>query len=58
MIFYSRRNPSFFISIGPLLSDGSNETSWVFPALKSTSHYLPQSTISQRPDSSPAAIPS
>ena len=26
----------------PILWDWSNETSWVFPSLKSTSHFLPQ----------------
>ena len=50
--FSSRTNPSIFTSIAPVLLDRSNETSWVFPALKSTSHFLPQSTVSRRSDSS------
>ena len=53
--FSSRTNPSIFTSIEPLLLDQSNETSWVFPALKSTSHFLPQSTVSCRSDSSSEA---
>ena len=32
--FSSRTDPSIFTSIEPLLLDLSNETSWVFPALK------------------------
>ena len=42
--FFSRTDSSIFTSIASLLSDWSNETSWVFSALKSTSHFLPQST--------------
>ena len=53
--FSSRTDPSIFTSIEPLLLDRSNETSWVFPALKSTSHFLPQSTVSCRSDSSSEA---
>ena len=34
-----------------MLLDRSNETSWVFPALKSTSHFLSQSRVSHRSDS-------
>ena len=33
-----------------------NETSWIFPALKSTSHFLPQSTVSHRSDSSSTVV--
>ena len=44
MIFFSRTDPSLLTSIAPLLLDWSNETSWIFSALKSTSHFLPQST--------------
>ena len=33
--FSSRTHPSIFTSITPLLLEQSNETSWVFPALKS-----------------------
>ena len=50
--FSPRTEPSIFTSIEPLLLDRSNKTSWVFPALKSTSHFLPQSTVSHRSDSS------
>ena len=31
-----------------VLLDRSNKTSWVFPILKSTNHFLPQSTVSLR----------
>ena len=41
--FSSRRDLSIFTSIEPVLLDCWNKTSWVFPALKSTSHFLPQS---------------
>ena len=37
------------------LSSFENETSWVFSALKSTSHFLPQSIVSRRSDSSSEA---
>ena len=46
--FSSRTNPYIFTSIVPVLLDQSNETS--FPALKTTSHFLPQSTVSRRSD--------
>ena len=39
--FSSGTDTSIFTSIAPQLLDWSNETSWVFPALKSTSHFLP-----------------
>ena len=35
-----------------MLLDRSNDTSWVFPTLKSTSHFLPQFTVSCRSNSS------
>ena len=38
--------PPIFTSVAPVLLEQSNKTSFVFPALKSTSHYLPQSTQS------------
>ena len=38
--FPSRTDPSIFTSIAPVLLDYSNKTTWVFPALKSTSHFL------------------
>ena len=54
--YSSRLDPSIFTSVAPALLDQSNETSWVFPAMNSTSHYLPQSTLSFRSDSSSEAI--
>ena len=45
--FSSRTDPSISTSIEPVLLDWSNETSWVFPALKSTSHFLPQCLLDQ-----------
>ena len=33
-------SPAILTSIAPVLLDWSNETSWVFPALKSKSHIL------------------
>ena len=55
--FFSRTDPPIFTSIGLLLLDRSNETSWVssFPALKSISHSLPRSTVSRSSDSSSEA---
>ena len=50
--FSSRTEPSIFTSIEPVLLDQSNKNSWVFPALKSVRHFLPQSTVSHRSDSS------
>ena len=50
--FPPRKDPSIFTAIVSVLLDRSNETSSVFPALKSTSHFLPQSTVSRRSDSS------
>ena len=48
--FPSRTDPSIFTSIAPVLLDQSNKTSSVFPALKSTSHFLAQSIVSLRSD--------
>ena len=48
--FSSVTDPLFFMLTEPVLLDWLNETSWVFPALKSTSHFLPQSTVSLRSD--------
>ena len=53
--FSSRTDTCILKSIEPVLLDWSYETSWVFPALKSTSHFLPQSTMSSRSDSSSEA---
>ena len=48
-------NPSTFTSTEPLLLDWLNETSRVFSTLKSTSHFLPQSTVSHTTDLSATA---
>ena len=50
--FFLRNRPSIFTSIAPAFLDKLNETSSVFPALKSTCHFLPQSTVSRRSGSS------
>ena len=50
--FSSRTDPSIFTSIAQVFLDWSSETSLVFPALKSTSHFLHKSTVSRRSDSS------
>ena len=50
--FFSRTDPSFFTSISPVLLDRLNKTSWVFPVLNSTSHFVCQTTVSSRSDSS------
>ena len=44
--FSSRTDLSIFTAIAPVLLDQSNETSCIFPALKSTSHFQPQATFS------------
>ena len=49
--FSTRTDPSIFSSTAPVLSDRSNKTSWFFPALKSTSNFLPHSKVSRRSDS-------
>ena len=56
--FSSRTNPSIFTSIAPVILDQPNESSWDFPVLKSTSHWLPQSTVSCRSGSKSEAISS
>ena len=38
--FSSSTSPSILTLIDPLLLDRSNETCWIFPTLKSTSHFL------------------
>ena len=50
--FSTRNDPSIFTSIAPVLLDQSNETSWIFPALRSRSHFLHQSTVSRISDAS------
>ena len=50
--FSSSTDPSIFTSIVPVLLDWSSRTSWVFSAKNSRSHFLPQSTMSHRSDSS------
>ena len=52
MSFAPRADSSVFTSLVAESSDQSNEARWLLPALKSTSHFLPQSVISIRPDSS------
>ena len=49
---FSRTDLSIFTSIALVFLDQSNKTSSVFPSLKSTSHFLLQSTMSCRSDSS------
>ena len=51
-LFFFKNRPHIF---PPVLLDRSNETCWVFLALKSTSHFLSQSTVSCRSDSSSEA---
>ena len=53
--FSSRADPSIFTSIALVLLDHSNETKWVFLAMKSTSPFMPQSTVYYRSDSSSEA---
>ena len=48
-------DPSILTTIAPALLDWSNKISWVFPTMRSTSHFLPQSTVSRRSDSSSEA---
>ena len=53
--FSSKTDSSIFTLIEPVLLDQSNENSQVFPALKLTSNFLPQSTVSRRSYSSSEA---
>ena len=54
--FSSSADPSIFTSIATELLDWSYKTSWVFRALKSTSHFLkPVTSMSRRSDSSSEA---
>ena len=48
--YYKKK--SFLTSRAQVLLDQSNKASWVFPALESTNHFLPQSAMSCRSDSS------
>ena len=43
--FFLITDSSIFTSIASALLDWSNKPSWVFQALKSTSHFFPQSTV-------------
>ena len=52
---FLKNRPIGFPIIAPVLSHWSNETSWLFPALKPTYHFLPQSRVSCRSDSSSEA---
>ena len=54
-MIFTQKQTSIFTLIVPVLLDQSNKTSWVFPALKSTCHFLPQSTVSPRSHSSSEA---
>ena len=53
--FSSKTDPPVFTSIAPVLLDQSNEISYFFPALKSTSYFLSQFTVSCRLDLSSEA---
>ena len=52
MTFPQEQAHAFSHQYAAVLLDQSNETSWVVPALKSASHYLSQSTVYHRSDSS------
>ena len=43
--FSSRTDPSILALIALVLLDRSSKTSWTFPALKSTSHFLPLAPV-------------
>ena len=45
VIFPQKQTHPFSCQYLPVLLDWSNETSRVFPGLKSTSHFLPQSSL-------------
>ena len=53
--FLKNRPLHFHINSTSVTGDWSNKNSWVFPALKSTSHFLPHYTVSRRSDSSSEA---
>ena len=53
--FSGKKDPSIFTPIATELLNRSNKTSWVFPALKSTSHILLQSIVSRKSDSNSEA---
>ena len=55
LLFLKTRPIHFHINITSVIIDWSNKTSWLFPALKSTSHFLPQSTVSCRSNSNSGA---
>ena len=50
--FSSRTDQSTFKLVAPVLLDQSNKTNSVFLASKLTNHFLPQSSVSCRSDSS------
>ena len=50
LFFLKNRLINFYIN-RTIFIRPSNETSWVFPALKSSSHCVPQSKVSHRSDS-------
>ena len=43
--FSSRTDPSIYTSMAPVLLDWSSKNSWVFLAVKSTDHFVSQSTL-------------
>ena len=51
-IFLKKNRPFHFHINSTSVKNWPNETSWVFPALKLKSHFLPQSIVSSRSDSS------
>lgn len=48
--------PPIFISVAPELPERSNKTNQVFPAMKSTSPFLPQSAVSCKSESSSEVV--
>ena len=56
--FFVRNRPIHFHMKGISVLRLVKQSKMSFPAFKLTSHFLPQSTVSRRSDSSPAAISS
>ena len=54
-LFFIKNRPIHFHINSTSVFSQSNETKWVYPALESTSHFLPQCTVSCRWDSSSEA---
>ena len=55
LFFLKNRLIYFYVNSAIVLLNRSKKTSRIFPALKSTSHFLTQSTVSRRSDSSSPA---